>query len=542
MKNSKASGWGSALSDNDLSSAVEIKKKPIRAPRRHGETLVVPVASEISQLWDRNLHTIRGHEFEVNGQPISQLRQKARSDLIAAARNYSSQYRDLAAGDGGRVILSGHQPRLFHPGVWFKNFVLSQLGQQLDATAINLVVDNDLCGHPSISVPQAGGERGASLVAVAYDQAGGNIPFENREILDRNLFDSFGERVQSAIAPVVAEPLVEPLWEYAKQYRDRKNRLGHTLAAARHKLEADFGLQTLEMPLSEFCDTETFAHFVLEVLNRVEEFQQIYNRSLIEYRNVHRIRSSAHPVPALGQVDDWFEVPFWFWFNEAPLRRGLFVRRQEKQLVLSNRHDWELTIDGSDGLDQLTNLYAKGVRIRPRALMITTYSRMVLSDLFIHGIGGAKYDQLTDAIISRFWNVEPPSFLTVTGTATLPFDFPPVTSADLSLEKVRLRELRFHPERFIVDGNEAVQAIVQEKGDWIRRFNDGSLKQRHDAIERCNEKLYTFVAEQVDEATMARDEKQGQFARSRILGSREYSFCCFAKERGVFSLESFDSE
>ena len=536
MKNSKASGWGSALSDNDLSSAVEIKKKPIRAPRRHGETLVVPAASKISQLWDQNLHTILGHDFEVNGQPIGQLRQTARSHLLATARSYCSQYRDLAVGDGGRVILSGHQPRLFHPGVWFKNFALSQLGQQLDATAINLVVDNDLCGHPSISVPQASGERGASLVAVAYDQAGGNVPFENREILDRNLFDSFGERVRAAIAPVVAKPLVEPLWEYAKQYQDRGNRLGHTLAAARHKLEADFGLQTLELPLSEFCDTETFAHFVLEILNRVDEFQQIYNRSLIEYRNVHRIRSSAHPVPALGQADDWFEVPFWIWFNESPLRRGLFVRRQGKQLTLSNRHDWELAIDGSDRLDQLTNLYAEGIRIRPRALMTTLYSRMVLSDLFIHGIGGAKYDQLTDAIITRFWNVEPPSFLTVTGTATLPFDFSTVTSADLNLEKVRLRELRFHPERFIVGGDEAVQAIIQEKGDWINRVSDGSMKQRHDAIERCNGELFPFVAEQAAEATKAHDAKRGQLARSRILGSREYSFCCFAKDRCVFPI------
>ena len=124
----------------------------------------------------------------------------------------------------------------------------------------------------------------------------------------------------------------------------------------------------------------------------------------------------------------------------------------------------------------------------------------------------------------------------MTGTATLPFDYSPVTSADLNLEKVRLRELRFHPERFIVGGDEAVQAIIQEKGDWINRVSDGSMKQRHDAIERCNEKLYPFVAEQVAEATKAHDEKRGQLVSSRIVGSREYSFCCFTKDRCVFPI------
>ena len=296
MKNSKASGWDNALSeydaDSDLSSAVVIKKKRIRAPGQHGETLVIPPASEISQLWNRNLQTVREHDFDVNGQPIGQLRKQARKHLIAAARAYTSQYRDPVDRDADHVILSGHQPRLFHPGVWFKNFALSELGSQLNATAINLVVDNDLCGHPSIAVPQAtgaqAGKKGASRVSINYDQPGGNIPFENRKILDRDIFDSFGERVRVAIEPVVEHPLVVPLWKNATRYRDPQNRLGHTLAAARHKLEADFGLQTLEVPLSELCVADAFLHFLCEILNRVDEFQQIYNDSLLEYRDVHQ--------------------------------------------------------------------------------------------------------------------------------------------------------------------------------------------------------------------------------------------------------------
>ena len=39
------------------------------------------------------------------------------------------------------------------------------------------------------------------------------------------------------------------------------------------------------------------------------------------------------------------------------------------------------------------------------------FSRFMLGDLFIHGIGGAKYDELGDEIARRFFGIEPPGFL-----------------------------------------------------------------------------------------------------------------------------------
>ena len=43
----------------------------------------------------------------------------------------------------------------------------------------------------------------------------------------------------------------------------------------------------------------------------------------------------------------------------------------------------------------------------------------MLSDLFIHGIGGAKYDELTDQIICRFFGFEPPGFVALSATQRL---------------------------------------------------------------------------------------------------------------------------
>ena len=56
----------------------------------------------------------------------------------------------------------------------------------------------------------------------------------------------------------------------------------------------------------------------------------------------------------------------------------------------------------------------QGLRLRPRALVTTMYARLMLADLFLHGIGGAKYDQLTDLIIRQFFDVQPPRGAAVT--------------------------------------------------------------------------------------------------------------------------------
>ena len=51
----------------------------------------------------------------------------------------------------------------------------------------------------------------------------------------------------------------------------------------------------------------------------------------------------------------------------------------------------------------------------------TLFARLLLADMFIHGLGGGKYDELTDSLMRDFYGIEPPSFLVLTGTLRLPF-------------------------------------------------------------------------------------------------------------------------
>ena len=112
--------------------------------------------------------------------------------------------------------MAGHQPTLFHPGVWYKNFRLDGLAKRFDAVPINLVVDNDLMVTPSISFPQLstdGGEDGNAAIAIlAMDEADATVPHERRPILAADRFANFDEDVHAAIDSVVDEPIVDALW------------------------------------------------------------------------------------------------------------------------------------------------------------------------------------------------------------------------------------------------------------------------------------------------------------------------------------------
>ncbi len=64
------------------------------------------------------------------GQPLSQVRQQARLEIVELAKEYVQSLGESAlATTGGPLIITGHQPELFHPGVWIKYFATHRVAQ-----------------------------------------------------------------------------------------------------------------------------------------------------------------------------------------------------------------------------------------------------------------------------------------------------------------------------------------------------------------------------------------------------------------------------
>lgn len=505
----------------------------LRAPRQHGATLIDPPWSDLEALVDRNIESLRDLRRDIAGQELRHLRASARRTTLAIAQRYTQNYRDAEVpADVQRLYLAGHQPELFHPGVWFKNFVLGHLASRDGAVAVNLIVDNDLAKSTAIRSPALiDGEVHAQRIAL--DRPGGDVPYEQRAILDAELFQSFDKRVEDALRPWISDPVVRELWPLAREAAERRPLLGLVLAEARHRLEGQWGLTTLEVPLSQLCDTAEFRWFACHLLADLPRFHRIYNEALADYRRLHRIRSRSHPVPDLEEEDGWLEAPLWMWSDERPRRQRVFVRASRDGIELTDRESvhllWPLHPEQSAerAVEAWQADRARGIKLRPRALLTTMFARLCVGDVFLHGIGGAKYDQLTDELLRRWWNLEPPGYATISATMLLPIPHANVEAEDVRRVDQCLRELRFNPERHAPPEPE-VQELARAKRTWIEtELPVGERRPRHQAIVEINEKLQPWVAPLRERLERERAELVARLHDAELLRSREYSFCLF---------------
>ena len=520
-----------------------LEYRRLRAPRENGAALVDPPRQEIESMVRANRRTLKTYRYDCQGRCLAELSRQARSDLFAEARRWTSAYRDVqvqAPTQSDKVFLAGHQPQLFHAGVWFKNFALSELAQRHRAVAVNLLIDSDTMKGNSVRVP-GGTVETPEIAAIPMDAAGPPVPHEQRRIIDRDVFAAFGRRVFKRIAPLVADPLVVEFWPLVVDRSRQTDNLGECLAQSRHQLEGRWGWNTLEIPQSRVCESQPHHWFVAHLLAQLPGFRRTYNQVVNEYRRAHRIRSAAHPVPNLRRSGEWLEAPFWIWSDEAPQRRPLFVKRRVGETLLSDRAGLEiglpLTSDGSAdrAVTRLSELSAEGVKIRSRALITTLWARLALGDLFIHGIGGAKYDQVTDALIVRFFGLEPPEFLALSATLHLPIARRRARPGDVRTIKRQLRELRFNPQRQIdsqapqiANDPRAAAELISGKTRWIRTpQTPENAATRYREIRRINRELQPWIEHRRKELLEKLSRTTKSTRAETILSWREYAFCLF---------------
>lgn len=536
-------------------------------PRRSGTALIQPGRRELlaSLAQPTGLDSASGIEF--CGQPLEVARQQARQEVWSKALRYTRAYSDVelpVAADepAPKFILSGHQPELFHCGVWFKNFLLSDLAQQAGAVGINFLVDNDLCRSTSIRVPasrprvaadpQAPSSDEVYFHSVPFDAPRAAIPWELRGLESKVTWLAFPEAVRQSLLRGLAEPLLMDAWPSAVAAVERTDRPGLAIAEMRHKLEQRAGLNTLEVPLSELVSTRAFARFSLQLLSELPRLQETYNACLADYRSAHRIRNHAHPVPALAQEDGWLEAPCWVYRREAPTRQALWVRLLNDQLILSDRAGWQTTIEGrldcDNAASQWLELSVDGVCLRPRALLTTMYLRIMVSDLFIHGIGGGKYDQLTDGIVREFFGIEPSPMAVATATVHLDWgDAWPIehvsstddVAAQRSAARSQLWQLKYHAEHIESPPSPEQRQLTERKRALLAHIPPRGEKWRwHRELTAVNERLSQLAGEQILQSKQQLDQLAEIEREQRVLSSREVSFCLFPFEEVTSQLRS----
>jgi hypothetical protein len=376
-----------------------------KAPSQDGAVLVWPPADQLIQQTHSNTKTLAELESVwVQNVPVAHWRKSIRQWL----------------GHPNEVplIATGHQSELYHPGVWVKDAVINAIAARANGHAYHFAVDTDQPKHLQIKWP-------GSTLSVTDDPA---LPTAEWSGLLASPSPAHVQAIESALTTASSnwnfKPMLGEVLASLRRSAMEEAGLSAAITNAQHELDWQLGLRHHAMLVSPMLNSATYLAFVYHVLSHAGQFAADYNASLAEYRVEAGIKSVMRPMPDLRVGSDTIEVPFWLDDLEPGTRKRADVHIEGDHISLVVDKAKFLLDPATPGEKAAESLAAwlrdHHLRLSPRALTLTTFLRLLVVDQFVHGIGGGRYDQVTDRLLARHFGIDPPTFAVATGTLFFP--------------------------------------------------------------------------------------------------------------------------
>ncbi|MCC6422837.1 MAG: hypothetical protein IT447_05110 [Phycisphaerales bacterium] len=378
-----------------------------KAPTEDGQILIWPPPDQILEQTGRNNRLLSEAKSPIQGVALSALRQRQRQWL-------GHERADRP------IIATGHQSELYHPGVWAKNILIDLVAQRLGGDGVHVAVDSDEPKHLNVRWP-GGSEPLTDDPQLSTAAWSGLLEGPTPAYLDH----IEGHLRRSAQGWGFASTMM--IWPFLQSMRKlamESAGLSAGLINAMHQLDWELGLKHHALAASPVWESAPYLLFVHHLMAMAGEFATQYNGALADYRTREGIANPGRPMPDLKLESQRCESPFWVDDMKSGLRRRAMLQWERDRWVL--HHDGnEFAFDphkaGWSAADELIDwLRAARVRLSPRALMLTTYLRLMVADQFVHGIGGGMYDRVADDLIVRTFGIEPPKFAVTTATLHFP--------------------------------------------------------------------------------------------------------------------------
>lgn len=504
----------------------------LTVPKEQGAHLSHPPLEKIPDLLQSNRQALTQIPGDVLGRSWSELQSLAREEVLASCERYLQSNREsMPETKATHVVMTGHQPELFHPGVWVKNFALNWIASQLQTLPVNLIVDNDVIKSNALRVPPSTNplpplnDFVPRSRCIYFSESLLGVPYEEGILTGEDLFRSVPERVNQSWG---WEPLLTQFWERACS--QSSDNVGERFAFARRSLEREWGCHNAEVRVSDLCQTEAFAWFACHLITNLKNFHKAHNGSLHDHRREQGIRNRSRPIADLQQDQDWLEAPFWAWKRGSRQRQRLWVRFSATGIELrAGEEVWPVLPEKVEHLVKaFRDLESGGLKVRSRALTNTIFQRLFVADLFIHGIGGGKYDEVTDEMIRRFYQVNPPGFVILTGTLRLPMNYYPNDGEDARELTQRLRDLQHNPQRYshLFRTDPLAKNFADQKRAWIERTDRPALT-RWQTLRSLTEELLPSVADYRARLEQKLSQAFSQQRANAYLSRRDFAFCLY---------------
>ncbi|MCH8146907.1 MAG: hypothetical protein IH987_02805 [Planctomycetes bacterium] len=490
----------------------------LKAPRDHGDVLVAPDPSGWIPAARANHKALNDSETPLLQSTLGEWRRRTREAITGNAEQM--------------IVVTGHQPAFIHPGVWAKHIAAARFAEATSGSAVNLVVDSDVPKRTSLAIAM---EEGGQILlrGVPYAELQVGHSYEQIARQDAKRMTQFEASMRHAMGPRFDRSQV-PLFLGGMRSVPNARDWVDQAVAGRRAVEAKFGVTLDDRRISQCCPGPLLADMLLNAPRYVAS----YNAALAAYRTTHGIRGVRRPIPDLHLAGDRLELPVWAW-RPNDHRHRLFVSRNDENVRLFAEEVFigDLPVRSLDSMESLAP-YLGDWRLRPRALTLTIWARLLLADLFVHGIGGAKYDRISDRIMADYYGVVPPYMACV--SATLRLDLPDrgITPKDLALLRRGLRDFQFNPQRYVAGRTELGDLIERraaavELAAKLRRQEPRNRAARRRAFQEIRHATAAVVDGARDGLEAKRSELDfatTKLEQASIARGREYFFGLFREE------------
>ncbi|OGI05754.1 MAG: hypothetical protein A2Y40_02700 [Candidatus Margulisbacteria bacterium GWF2_35_9] len=348
---------------------------------------------------------------------------RLREEIINSAISYTQRLETIAFEHGiilqkacgvtsfNKLIMTGHQPTIYHSGILAKNLSLNTFAQETKTAAINIIIDTDSGNGGNIYYPSIlNAEPEVQSISISD-----NSPlYLYQKIVGSNEIENTLNLIHTGLTTVSLNFVTAKSKKVLSLYKQLSGMsLCEANTIARRYLSPSN--HYYELPLSLILKSSYIQTLFSKILADGDAFSNQYNQALHTYRLDHKIKNNANPFPDLKPN----ETPFWLIDSSKKDRSSFFNSTKPENCFLA-----------------------------PKAFLITLLLRFCLSDLFIHGKGGAKYDQFLDYWVSIYYKMQAPSFVSVSEDRYL---FPDIIEEYENYLSVlsRRREISGHLEKHL---------------------------------------------------------------------------------------------
>jgi hypothetical protein len=474
-----------------------------------------------------------------NGRMKSETPDGDRSELLQSASDYTREILGVQPfPDVSRqVVATGHQCIWHHCGIWAKNVATCRLAEAVGGTAMHLVLDHDVRSS-SLMLPPSGSDGCSGVREIEIERGPSPVPIESRSAPERARIEAF----VTAACAAAENPVCGRVWpEWVRRLDARPRAFAHLadfITYMQGALYLSLGLNLLYLPVSRLSGSTAFLAFAAGLLCEARRFAVSYNEAI-------ELLGQADVRPLRVRDTDRTELPFWL-VLPGGWRESLWVgpRKGDRIHIGTDGQDVD-SLDASCGSDVSAQLKVLLVRhqchLRPKAITLTLFARMVLADWFVHGVGAQGYEAVTDYLIEQWFGKQVPHFGVATCTMRLPMAGirEPLAADGASTLKHRLHHMEHNPEKYLSREQlreDWISRLVEEKSSLLSRLcsdaeDAGHKKAAHAKLREINERLFHCLADGPVRPLQHADPRGPVRTSSGVFDSREFFFGLFAGER-----------